>query len=88
MRLTVIYRKNSDHARAVIEFLNTFSRKYPEKGYDELDIETREGANEASLYGVTSYPAIIVKDTEGKMLSYWQGRNLPLIDEVASYLLA
>ena len=85
--MVVIYRKNSDHARPVYEFLEIMSRRYPDKKIVEMDTETREGAAEATLYGVMQYPAIIASANDGSVQGMWEGVPLPLIDEVASMLL-
>jgi len=87
MRMTVLYRKNSEQARPVYEFLEMFSRRYPGKRVQELDIDTREGSSEAVLYGVISYPAMIITAYDGRVIGFWQGMPLPLIDEVAAMLL-
>lgn len=88
MKLVVINKENSDRARSVYEFLELFSRKYPDKEVEVLEAESKEGAIEASLYGAVDYPAFIVKDNSGVMISMWQGQALPLIDEIAGYLVA
>jgi thiamine phosphate synthase YjbQ (UPF0047 family) len=87
MRLAVIYRQNSDHARSVYEFKEMMRRRYPDKQITEYELDTRDGAAEAHLYGVVSYPAIIVTANNGKVLGAWEGLPLPLIDEVAGLLL-
>lgn len=86
MRLTVLYRERSDHARAVTEFVEMLRRRYPGKKAHLLDIDTREGAAEASMYDVVRYPAVIVTTYEGRVSQVWQGLPLPLIDEVGSLL--
>lgn len=87
MRLTVIYRDNSEHARAVIEFLEMLDRRYPGKSIEKLDIDTREGAATASMHGVYQYPALIITAFNGSVLQQWEGIPMPLIDEVASMML-
>lgn len=87
MRLVAIYRKNSEQARPVEDFKELLRRRYPDKKLTELELETREGATEASLYGVTQYPALIVTGQDGVMLGMWEGLPLPLIDEVAGLLI-
>ncbi len=87
MRLTVIYRDNSEHARPVIEFLEMFNRRYPGKSIEKLDIDTRDGAATASIHGVVQYPALIITSFDGGVLQQWEGIPLPLIDEVASMML-
>jgi len=83
MRIVIIYRENSEHARPVIEFKENMRRRYPEKNIEELEIDSKAGATEASLYGIVQYPAIIVSAHEGNVLGQWEGLPLPLVDEVA-----
>jgi len=87
MRLVVLYRERSEHARAVTEFVDTLSRRYPGRAATLMDIDTREGAAEASLYGVVQYPAIIVTAYDGSVIGSWEGMPLPMIDEVAAPIL-
>ncbi len=87
MVLVALYRMNSEHARPVYEFLEMLRRRYPGKPVVELDIDTREGAAEASLYDVVQYPALLVRSLDGHIQGMWQGEPLPLIDEVAGLLL-
>ena len=84
MKLTIIYRDNSDHARAVYEFVEMLRRKYPGKTARLLDIDTREGAAEASLRGVMQYPALVLTTYEGRVDEMWQGLPMPTIDTVGS----
>jgi hypothetical protein len=87
MRLVAIYRQKSDHARIVYEFIETLRRRYPDKHVEELEIDSREGAAEAILYGVVQYPALIATSMDGRVLGVWEGVPLPMIDEVAGMLL-
>jgi hypothetical protein len=87
MVLVALYRKNSEQERPVIEFLEMLRRRYPGKPVVELNIDTREGAAEASLYGVVQYPALLVRSLDGHIQGMWEGIPLPLIDEVAGLLL-
>jgi predicted P-loop ATPase len=87
MVLVALYRTNSEQARPVYEFLEMLRRRYPGKPVVELDIETREGAAEATLYGVVQYPALVVRSLDGHVQGMWEGVPLPLIDEVAGLML-
>lgn len=87
MQALAIYRPNSDHARAVIEFKENVHRRYPDKEIEDLDIDTREGAEKAEYYAITQYPAILVMANNGSVLGIWQGLPLPLIDEVAGLMV-
>ena len=85
MKTVVIYRPNSDHGRKVEDFLRDFQRLHPELRVEALNIDSRDGTAMATLYDVLAYPAIMVLQNDGQMQKYWQGDNLPLMDEVASY---
>jgi hypothetical protein len=87
MRLVVIYRQKSDHARPIYELIEMLRRRYPDKRVEELEIDRRDGAADATLYGVTRYPAMIATSLDGRILGMWEGLPLPLIDEVAGSLL-
>jgi hypothetical protein len=87
MRLTVLYRDNSEHARSVFEFIEMLRRRYPDKKADLLDIDTRQGAAEAVLHGIMQYPAFVVTSIDGRVLQQWEGLPTPLIDEVAGMML-
>jgi hypothetical protein len=87
MKLVVIYRDKSDHARRMIEFLTLFKRRYPQINVEELEIDSREGTERASLYGVVDYPVLLSLGATGNVIGMWEGIQLPLIDEVASSLL-
>jgi hypothetical protein len=84
MRILILYRPNSEHERLVEEFIANYRRKYPTQ-IDTEDIDSREGIATASLYDIVQYPAILVLKDDGSLQSYWQGPELPLSEEVASY---
>ncbi len=50
-----------------------------------LSLETKRGADLAKLYDVVRYPAVIAIRDNGELLKYWEGGELPLMDEVAAY---
>ena len=87
MRLTILYREHSDHARSVTDFLEMLRRRYPNKIADLLDVDTRQGSAEANIRGIVQYPAILVTAFDGRVLQQWDGLPLPLVDEVAGMML-
>ena len=87
MKAVVLYREHSEQYRPVHEFITMLERRYPGRSIQRLDIDTRDGAAEASLYGVAQYPAIIVKSIDGQVIQKWEGEHLPMVDEVAVHLL-
>lgn len=87
MKAIAIYNPNSEHSRSVEEFNRNLEVRTGKK-LELLSTETREGSEMANLYGIMDYPAIIVSADDGVMHKLWQGQQLPLIDEVVSYLIA
>ena len=87
MKLLILYRPNSEHARVVEEYIHDFERRYSnDLKIESVDLNTREGAATASLYDVVQYPGLLVTTDDGQILHMWQGEMLPLMNEVASYL--
>lgn len=67
--------------------MRDFEHQHSLDGRVELiSINTREGAALASLYDVVQYPSILATASDGRLLNIWQGKPLPLMDEVAGYL--
>ncbi len=61
-------------------------RQYPDKQIEQLDLDTREGAETAKLYDVTRYPAILAIANDGGLVQLWQGMPLPLRNDIAAYM--
>jgi hypothetical protein len=87
MKLLILYRPNSEHARTVETFIRDFqSQHQTDAKMEVLSLDTREGAATASLYDVVNYPALLATTGEGMVVRMWQGSNLPLMGEVAGSL--
>lgn len=69
----------------VDEFVREFERREPSRKVELVSLDTREGAAMARLYDVTQYPAIVALKDDGQLLQFWQGEQLPLMNEVAVY---
>lgn len=85
MKVIILYRPNSEHARFVEEFVHDFTKVQPTRKVDLMDIDTKEGSAMASLYDMMQLPVILALDQEGRLLNSWQGEQLPLMNEVAYY---
>lgn len=85
MNALVLHRQKSEHARQVEEFLRDFAKVHPDSKLEAIDVDTREGAAKAELYGVMSYPTVLALTDDGQLLKRWDGDTLPLMDEVAYY---
>ena len=85
MRVSVIYRSNSEHERQVIEFEREFEQRTG-RSLELLDVNTRDGSATASLYDIMAYPMVIAISNEGSILQSWQASNgMPPINEVSYY---
>lgn len=86
MRVAIIYKIESDHARPVIDYLRDFKRQ---TGHDieQIDPDTREGSDFSRTYDIVEYPTIIALDDNGVMQNMWRGLPLPTISEVSYYFV-
>lgn len=50
------------------------------------DFDTREGVAMASLYDIMQPPAVLILAEDGSLVKSWIGDEMPLMQEVASYL--
>lgn len=85
MKVLMLYRPNSEHARIVEEFARDYSRQNAGNKLNMVDLNTRDGSSTASLYDVMQYPAILALTDDGQLIKEWEGNNLPLMSEVAYY---
>lgn len=85
MKILVLYRPNSEHARQVEDFVREFQQGHHGPRLEVVDIDSRDGSATASLYDVMRYPAILVVQTDGYLQKSWAGDQLPLLDDVAAY---
>lgn len=85
MRVAIVYKYESDHARPVLEFLRDVKRQ---TGHDleEIDPDTREGAGFCRTYDVVEYPTMLAIDDGGQLQNMWRGLPLPTISETSYYL--
>jgi len=84
MKVVVVYRQESDHAREVTNFLRDFSSQTG-RVIEEIDPDSREGDSFCRTYDIVEYPTLIAIDDSGVMQHLWRGRPLPTINEVSFY---
>lgn len=85
MKVLILYRPKSEHARRVEEFVHDFERHQTNRKINTLSLDTRDGAATATLYGIVSYPAFLALADDGQLLKSWEGENLPLMNDLAFY---
>lgn len=84
MRVAVVYKYESDHARPVLDFLRDVNRQTGHT-IEEIDPDTREGADFCRTYNIVEYPTMLALDDDGRVQSVWRGLPLPTISEVSFY---
>lgn len=82
--MIVVYREESEHARAVREFLHDYLRRTGRQ-IETLSPDTKEGADFCRRYDIMAYPAVVEVSHDGVLRYIRQGMPLPLIDEVSYY---
>ena len=85
MKVVAVYKRESDYARTVIDWLRDFNRQTG-KAVEELDPDTREGAALCRTYDIVEYPTLLAVDTSGQLQNMWRGAMLPTISEVSYYV--
>ena len=85
MRIVIVYRERSDHAREVEDWTREFSRRTGEE-LEAVDPDTRDGADFCRLYDIVEYPTIVALRNNGELQDMWRGRPLPQINEVSAFL--
>lgn len=84
MRVVVVYKEQTDYARAVDEFLHYYKR-VTGRELETLNPETREGIGFCGTYDILQYPTVIALSDDGRMEQKWTGIPLPTVDEVSFY---
>lgn len=84
MKVVVLYRPNSEHARRVEEFAKDLQRVGAGK-VELVNVDTRDGSSTASLYDVMSYPAVLALQDDGQLVKDWGRSTVPLVNEVSFY---
>jgi hypothetical protein len=85
MKLLVLSKPQTDRTRMTEEFIRDFLRMHPGIPVKEVNLETRDGTATAALYDIWDQPAILALRDDGSLMQAWQGEELPMMSEVASY---
>ncbi len=88
MKALVFYRPQTEYETEVLGYVRDFSRAHPEADIELVNLNTQMGTRQAEVYGVVEYPAILaIKEDDGSVINMWQGRPLPLMDELAAHIV-
>ena len=85
MRVVVVYKYESGHAREVLDYLRDFSRQTGHT-VEEIDPDTPDGADFCRTYDIVEYPTMLALSDNGQLQNMWRGRPLPTISEVSFYV--
>lgn len=85
MKIVILYHPASDHSRTVEEYVHEFTRRNPEVSLEGVSVDTRPGAQMATLYDIVAYPCMVALRQDGSLAKAWQGLPLPLMNEVAYF---
>jgi len=88
MKLLVLYKPKSEHARLVEEYLEDLRRQYPTVDIEVIDAESVEGVNKSQVYDILEYPALLVVNRDNSLQNMWLGKMLPQKQEIVSYLFS
>jgi hypothetical protein len=84
MRVVVVYKNESDHARDVMDFLRDFKRQTG-RDLETLEPDSRDGETFCRAYDIVQYPTVIAISDDSVMQNIWTGLPLPTISEVSYY---
>ncbi len=85
MRVVIVYKDQSDSARAVLDFLRDFQHQTGHE-LQTLDPDTAEGEQFCRAYDIVEYPTVIALSDDSLMQNIWTGVPLPTISEVSFYV--
>lgn len=85
MKVVVVYKRESDYARSVLDWLGDFKRQTG-KSLEEIDPDTRSGSIFCRDYDIVEYPTVLATDDTGAIQNMWRGTMLPTISEVSYYV--
>ncbi len=86
--MLMLYKPKSEHARMVEEYAQEFMKLHPGSEVTLRDVDSTQGSDQAQLYDIVEYPALLIIASDGSLISMWSGEHLPLMDEVAGYTRA
>ena len=87
MKIVVIYKEFSDHAREVREWITELRARAEGLEIETLNPETKEGEGFCQAYGILDYPAVAVVGEGGRAYFSSVGRPLPVFNDVLNYMV-
>jgi len=85
MKVVVVYKDESDHAREVYDYLRDFTRQTGHN-LETVDPDTPSGQEFCRVYDIVEYPTLLAISDDGRLQNMWRGTPLPTISEVSYYV--
>lgn len=85
MKLLVLYRPNSEHARVVENFVKEFQSRTSQE-VEVIDVDSRDGVHKVEVYDAMQHPCVLVTTDGGQPQKMWSGTPLPLVNDVLGFL--
>lgn len=87
MKLVVLYRQGTEYTRTIETFVHDFQDRHGSvvRKIEMLDSDSRDGQAMMSLYDIMQQPALLALQEDGRLVAHWVGKDMPLMDDVASY---
>lgn len=83
MRLALVYREHSEHARWVETFVNDYQKRTGNE-IELIDPDSIRGEGFCRAYDVMSYPTLLAIQPDGSCYQRWQEHNWPLLEAIAT----
>lgn len=84
MRVVCIFRDNEDYTRTVTDWLEDFYRRTGRE-IEKMDPDVDDSF--CRVHEIMVFPTIAAIDNYGSVKMMWQGKEMPLIDDVNYYAL-
>jgi hypothetical protein len=85
MRVVMIFKDESEHAREVYDYMRDFERQTGHT-LETLNPDSKEGIDFCSVYDIVEYPTLVAIADDGTLQNTWRGTPLPTISEVSYYV--
>jgi hypothetical protein len=81
MRIYIFYRPDSEHERITKEYAERLEKEQDVK-VRLINVNTRDGYADASIYDVMQYPTVMVTRDDGQMAKMWAGTDFPQVSDI------
>lgn len=76
MKVVIVYKEESDHARPVLDFVRDFTRQTGRE-LETIDPESPDGAQFCRTYDIVEYPSVIAISDDGCTTEFMERLTAP-----------